>query len=240
MRLAILIVATLALLTSTGNLALTLKYHDDAHVADAIGRRRESSPPRVSSVGGRSLALVAADTVHWWQIAAAMATCLGAFAAAVSAWQSARAAKASLSASEWSRRALVLGLHPRLHAEYAMEGGAGGNLAVRVQVRNDRASRDLELEIRFRDGRMLKASHEGLGPAPSEMSKEGPIWLERWEGVLTVVEDETDIPWTAVAREIQYAALRWWDGERIGRWEELSRFSPGVVRPEVGPDRRIA
>jgi hypothetical protein len=159
---------------------------------------------------------------------------IGAAVGGVGAWN---AAKASLSAADQARNALALGLHPRLNAHYTMEGGGGGTLNARVQVRNDLSSRDLALEIRFRDGRLLRANRDSLGPAPSEMSKMGPVWIERWEGVLKA--EEGDDAFSAVSREVEYGALRWWDREGIGRWEELTRFSPGTS-PEVGPDQRIA
>jgi hypothetical protein len=153
----------------------------------------------------------------------------------IGAW---RAAKASLSAADQARQALAMGLHPRLHAQYAMEGGVGaGTLAVGVHVRNDLSSRDLALEIRLRDGNVLRASRDSLGPAPSEMSKQGPIWRERWEGVLKAEEGEDPLP--VVWRQVEYGALRWWDREGIARWEELTRFSPDSP-PQVGPDQRIA
>jgi hypothetical protein len=156
---------------------------------------------------------------------------IGAAVGGYGAWQ---AAKASLSAAEQARNALALGLHPRLHAEYYME--SGGTLVARVQVRNDRSSRDLSLEVRLRDGRLIRASRDSLGPAESEMSKTGPMWIERWKGLLQEREDED--PFQAVWRQVEYGALRWWDREGIARWEELTRFSPDT-RPTTGPDQRL-
>jgi hypothetical protein len=169
--------------------------------------------------------------VNGWQIAAALGTCVAAFAALLTARSSLGAARASAATARDAREALGLASRPHLGTQYIADSLDARTLVASVRNFNQYAAADLSIEVHLRDGDLRLEKTDRLGEAPGPMSKAGPYWLVRFEGVLT---EELHTP---LGKSVDFALVRWWDSQRIVQWEERTTFPP--EGGQLAEDRRI-
>lgn len=143
-------------------------------------------------------------------------TALASMLAAGAAW---RSASESSSASADAREAVALIIPPQIDLETTVDVNPQGRLAGTIQLRIDDAlwpASDLQLEVRYRDGRTRRYQRERLNPFES--------WHVLLEGVGTAGADGYD----EFRDLVETVAVSYSDERGIARYER--KIAPNHAR----------
>lgn len=164
-----------------------------------------------------------------WTVVAGLGAAVGGIGAAFGAFFASRSAKASLASSRDALDALAVGIrpYPRVLASTA---GTPDALHAAVSVYNRRSLRsswavtDLVVEVRYRDGRVVRSTRERIdaSPLPDQEGFELP-WIVEIEDAKVTTPTPTE-PWgESISEVIESVVLRYSDERGIARYVGTGR-----------------